>query len=141
MQKRLCFFFSSRRRHTRWTGDWSSDVCSSDLGICSFFIFSQVYIYSVYSTIAQQSIQSSHFPDYLNLFCSTHGERKGRRQRVIRRWGSQHCVIAISNKFLCTKDESAKMAPSIQRTRFLSLRSLKTNMCFPRKTLFTQIMI
>src|SRR5438876_3620235 len=27
-----CFFFSSRRRHTRWTGDWSSDVCSSDLG-------------------------------------------------------------------------------------------------------------
>src|SRR6266487_1435557 len=29
------FFFSSRRRHTRWTGDWSSDVCSSDLGATS----------------------------------------------------------------------------------------------------------
>src|SRR5207247_7487853 len=29
---RLClFFFSSRRRHTRSTRDWSSDVCSSDL--------------------------------------------------------------------------------------------------------------
>src|SRR6266480_5677589 len=26
------FFFSSRRRHTRLTCDWSSDVCSSDLG-------------------------------------------------------------------------------------------------------------
>src|SRR5438876_7204856 len=26
------FFFSRRRRHTIWTGDWSSDVCSSDLG-------------------------------------------------------------------------------------------------------------
>src|SRR5690348_9707327 len=25
------FFFSNRRRHTSWTGDWSSDVCSSDL--------------------------------------------------------------------------------------------------------------
>src|SRR5205807_7159780 len=25
-------FFSSRRRHTRLQGDWSSDVCSSDLG-------------------------------------------------------------------------------------------------------------
>src|SRR5438477_6175688 len=25
------FFFSSRRRHTRLTCDWSSDVCSSDL--------------------------------------------------------------------------------------------------------------
>src|SRR5256885_3873173 len=27
------FFFSSRRRHTRLQGDWSSDVCSSDLPI------------------------------------------------------------------------------------------------------------
>src|SRR5437588_7452083 len=27
-----CFFFSSRRRHTRSLCDWSSDVCSSDLG-------------------------------------------------------------------------------------------------------------
>src|SRR5437762_13005474 len=27
----VCFFFSSRRRHTRYIGDWSSDVCSSDL--------------------------------------------------------------------------------------------------------------
>src|SRR5438093_1888445 len=26
-----CFFFSSRRRHTRLVSDWSSDVCSSDL--------------------------------------------------------------------------------------------------------------
>src|SRR5690606_40846250 len=28
---RLFFFFSSRRRHTRFSRDWSSDVCSSDL--------------------------------------------------------------------------------------------------------------
>src|SRR5256885_12923659 len=28
---RYFFFFSSRRRHTRLQGDWSSDVCSSDL--------------------------------------------------------------------------------------------------------------
>src|SRR5260221_5186618 len=27
----FCFFFSSRRRHTRSLCDWSSDVCSSDL--------------------------------------------------------------------------------------------------------------
>src|SRR5690606_41079626 len=27
------FFFSSRRRHTRFSRDWSSDVCSSDLGL------------------------------------------------------------------------------------------------------------
>src|SRR5690349_23790790 len=28
----VVFFFSSRRRHTRSLRDWSSDVCSSDLG-------------------------------------------------------------------------------------------------------------
>src|SRR5256885_3993220 len=31
------FFFSSRRRHTRLQGDWSSDVCSSDLITPQFF--------------------------------------------------------------------------------------------------------
>src|SRR3712207_6553742 len=30
------FFFSSRRRHTRYWRDWSSDVCSSDLGELPF---------------------------------------------------------------------------------------------------------
>src|SRR5690606_39510856 len=29
----LAFFFSSRRRHTRFSRDWSSDVCSSDLSL------------------------------------------------------------------------------------------------------------
>src|SRR2546427_9884200 len=29
----MMFFFSSRRRHTRFDCDWSSDVCSSDLGM------------------------------------------------------------------------------------------------------------
>src|SRR5437870_1169719 len=42
----MFFFFSSRRRHTRWPRDWSSDVCSSDLfrgktihKYCHFFLF------------------------------------------------------------------------------------------------------
>src|SRR5690606_40862922 len=30
-QLEFVFFFSSRRRHTRFSRDWSSDVCSSDL--------------------------------------------------------------------------------------------------------------
>src|SRR5260370_40974416 len=32
------FFFSSRRRHTRFKCDWSSDVCSSDLALHGFSI-------------------------------------------------------------------------------------------------------
>src|SRR5690242_21953774 len=34
----MFFFFSSRRRHTRLTCDWSSDVCSSDLGTGAIFL-------------------------------------------------------------------------------------------------------
>src|SRR5690606_40666642 len=33
------FFFSSRRRHTRFSRDWSSDVCSSDLIFIAFLYF------------------------------------------------------------------------------------------------------
>src|SRR3712207_7613828 len=33
------FFFSSRRRHTRYWRDWSSDVCSSDLGLSNLEAF------------------------------------------------------------------------------------------------------
>src|SRR5256885_7246983 len=36
---RVFFFFSSRRRHTILQGDWSSDVCSSDLSFPGFFIY------------------------------------------------------------------------------------------------------
>src|SRR3712207_6862925 len=32
----IFFFFSSRRRHTRYWRDWSSDVCSSDLFPCAY---------------------------------------------------------------------------------------------------------
>src|SRR6266508_1398736 len=35
------FFFSSRRRHTRWPRDWSSDVCSSDLAPQAQYLPSQ----------------------------------------------------------------------------------------------------
>src|SRR6266446_10725671 len=31
-----CFFFSSRSRHTRLQGGWSSDVCSSDLAVAQW---------------------------------------------------------------------------------------------------------
>src|SRR2546429_6490580 len=39
------FFFSSRRRHTRCSRDWSSDVCSSDLfAIGTYFTVSSVFL-------------------------------------------------------------------------------------------------
>src|SRR5713101_9478038 len=51
----IFFFFSSRRRHTRLTCDWSSDVCSSDLADRGTFIHSHVeranYDYTVSPTM------------------------------------------------------------------------------------------
>src|SRR5699024_11804024 len=40
------FFFSSRRRHTRSKRDWSSDVCSSDLGSVKVIGRRQIEMYS-----------------------------------------------------------------------------------------------
>src|SRR2546430_6994509 len=39
----VCFFFSSRRRHTRFDCDWSSDVCSSDLVLVGSVLLSGQY--------------------------------------------------------------------------------------------------
>src|SRR2546429_6124034 len=58
------FFFSSRRRHTRCSRDWSSDVCSSDLGFYSGVV---VVVFAVFG-VAQS------FRKKGNAFSS--GERK-----------------------------------------------------------------
>src|SRR5207253_7467233 len=58
-------FFSSRRRHTRWPRDWSSDVCSSDLDD-GFQVSSDAV-----STIRWNSVKFpvlvAKGPDYLSL--------------------------------------------------------------------------
>src|SRR3712207_7938434 len=53
----MFFFFSSRRRHTRYWRDWSSDVCSSDLRIRG--IFNSLAIFS-YHLIIQLQILLQH---------------------------------------------------------------------------------
>src|SRR5690606_32722761 len=46
------FFFSSRRRHTRFSRDWSSDVCSSDLFSNAVFINREVICSALISSFA-----------------------------------------------------------------------------------------
>src|SRR5206468_9628700 len=49
----FCFFFSSRRRHTRSDRDWSSDVCSSDL-------------FTAYDHMAKEDLHLiAHLGDYI----------------------------------------------------------------------------
>src|SRR5256885_6102437 len=61
------FFFSSRRRHTRLQGDWSSDVCSSDLGGVSYDI-QPVSLYTVVSSAVE--IMAPRMAD-AGLTCTT----------------------------------------------------------------------
>src|SRR5258705_2349392 len=50
VERWVFFFFSSRRRHTRCLSDWSSDVCSSDLKISSFQVFTRYRIDGIRAT-------------------------------------------------------------------------------------------
>src|SRR6202166_3307360 len=65
----VCLVFSSRRRHTRSPGDWSSDVCSSDLGSSfsarSPTIFSALEDLLQYSQLLEDLLQYSQLEDLL----------------------------------------------------------------------------
>src|SRR5690606_40967873 len=52
----LFFFFSSSRRHTRFSRDWSSDVCSSDLATRADNHVSNSYPPHLAQDLAQQNI-------------------------------------------------------------------------------------
>src|SRR6266480_4410956 len=58
----LVFFFSSRRRHTRLTCDWSSDVCSSDLGDRTLEV-----------KVAQELLQTMAFRTFVPLVAACPG--------------------------------------------------------------------
>src|SRR5215203_4553903 len=66
------FFFSSRRRHTRYWRDWSSDVCSSDLAPPGYVGFEQGGLLTEqitkkpYSVLLLDEIEKAH-PDIFNI--------------------------------------------------------------------------
>src|SRR5690625_7120414 len=65
----MIYFFSSRRRHTRWPRDWSSDVCSSDLIKNLTSSNTGPYIYSMegLQQIKSQLADSLHQKEYEEL--------------------------------------------------------------------------
>src|SRR5256885_6838111 len=70
----VVFFFSSRRRHTRLQGDWSSDVCSSDL-IRSPEMTSKAF--AVSSATASRIFLEDCLMDFLNRFTTMTMTRAG----------------------------------------------------------------
>src|SRR5690606_40781953 len=74
------FFFSSRRRHTRFSRDWSSDVCSSDLGLLIKEVFLGVnfIVYNIYYLL--------YFSFFFYVFMKTIEEKKFQRYIKIGAW-------------------------------------------------------
>src|SRR5947209_9050562 len=69
----MVFFFSSRRRHTRYWRDWSSDVCSSDLGAPPGYIgyeeggqLTEKIRRRPYAVVLLDEIEKAH-PDVFNM--------------------------------------------------------------------------
>src|SRR5205807_5822445 len=77
------FFFSSRRRHTRLQGDWSSDVCSSDLSI---FSLGHTFAELTPEEKAQYSHRGKAFRKFLEWYRSEE-RRVGKECRSLRSGG------------------------------------------------------
>src|SRR5438874_13840664 len=108
---KLCFFFSSRRRHTRSLRDWSSDVCSSDL---SALIRRQTH----------QLVQHDRINGALNLAFVSAANRSALRSEERRvgkecrsRWWPYHLKKKIEN------DEGARISVCITKSIAIILTS------------------
>src|SRR5690606_2146382 len=80
----LYFFFSSRRRHTRFSRDWSSDVCSSDLDFSSRWIFDLDDDTAFQQSMALAEIILSQ------LESATELDDASRAWEWVQSWGEQH---------------------------------------------------
>src|SRR5256885_12455484 len=87
----VLFFFSSRRRHTRLQGDWSSDVCSSDLH-------------------ASGALADGH--GRADLCASPTESGYGRRDRKSTRLNSSHLVISYAVFCLKKNISEAELPPA-----------------------------
>src|SRR5690606_40809446 len=94
------FFFSSRRRHTRFSRDWSSDVCSSDLG----FDFAAVglHIGGVFSVGDPELLSFGDNVAHINyyyftgLFCHVGHEGGKVRKEKLHKIGRASCRERVS---------------------------------------------
>src|SRR5205807_7411059 len=91
------FFFSSRRRHTRLQGDWSSDVCSSDL----YGSFQQGQPPSHRATRADSRL----LPLYLRQKNTPTFSRSSSLDRKSTRLNSSHLVISYA--VFCLKKKTS----------------------------------
>src|SRR2546422_7731695 len=97
------FFFSSRRRHTRCSRDWSSDVCSSDLAshlvrqMAGFFVRCQLVV--IFSALLPMSAPhlfaiSERGPEHEYNLAEPHAHLSRTLQKI--------CDAPIGRAFFCS---------------------------------------
>src|SRR2546430_12678947 len=109
----MFFFFSSRRRHTRFDCDWSSDVCSSDLEIGRFFKTGKSPVR------AEETIE---------IFAFMEAADESKRDRKSTRLNSSHSQISYA-VFCLKKKKTTNTTPPlvlITNHRLLDLMNEKT---------------
>src|SRR5690625_7158485 len=80
----VCFFFSSRRRHTSWPRDWSSDVCSSDLVMDYFAIADADLEVKLSESVVMQTPLYFMLAQYLDSYFRSEERRVGKERRTQR---------------------------------------------------------
>src|SRR5437870_7850389 len=110
----MSFFFSSRRRHTRWPRDWSSDVCSSDLRDYADWrpIPSELLEQNEVCKAVQDAINSLN-PSYREVLVLRDIQNlsiKETTDRKSTRLNSSH--VAISYAVFCLKKKKKKTRPT-----------------------------
>src|SRR5205807_7099481 len=88
----LCsfFFFSSRRRHTRLQGDWSSDVCSSDLLVRLRGALASA-LYPSHVDVVQRAPSVDRFRPLFPRSASPRSEERRVGKECRARWGAEQC--------------------------------------------------
>src|SRR3989454_4461181 len=91
------FFFSSRRRHTRLQGDWSSDVCSSDLfAVALLTIFNKPLarvtapIYALLEGLALGALSALMELSYPGIVMQARSEERRVGKECRSRWSPYH---------------------------------------------------
>src|SRR5438034_1631269 len=104
----ILFFFSSRRRHTRSLCDWSSDVCSSDLGVATAEAMQRYPVRMIESGPAAGA-----------LMAAVYGELTGHRDRKSTRLNSSHTVISYA--VFCLKKKKTRIRQSCANGKWHTL--------------------
>src|SRR5437762_14270347 len=88
------FFFSSRRRHTRYIGDWSSDVCSSDL--TSVRAFENSFHGRTFGALSVTSNEHRSEERRVGNECSRRRAPRRQKNRAGRQGGAARSLLALS---------------------------------------------